>query len=109
MTNPGRYVDEANLKRIYRGDVGLGTQATRAQIIETLLARSYVRREKRRLHATQKGVFLIDTLKKFSAAGTLASPEKTALWEMELARIAAGKGSVEVFLGGIENFFGIAF
>ena len=104
MTNPGRYVDEADLKKIYRGDVGLGTQATRAQIIETLLARSYVRREKRRLHATQKGVFLIDTLKKFNAAGTLASPEKTALWEMELARIAAGKGSVEVFLGGIENF-----
>jgi DNA topoisomerase-3 len=47
---------------------------------------------------------LIDTLKKFNMAGTLASPEKTALWEMELARIAAGKGSVEVFLGGIENF-----
>jgi len=104
MTNPGRYVDEADLKKIYRGDVGLGTQATRAQIIETLLARSYVRREKRRLLAMQKGVFLIDTLKKFSTAGTLASPEKTALWEMELARIAAGKGSVEVFLKGIENF-----
>jgi DNA topoisomerase-3 len=69
-----------------------------------LLARSYVRREKRRLHATQKGVFLIDTLKKFSVAGTLASPEKTALWEMELARIATGKGSVEVFLGEIEKF-----
>jgi DNA topoisomerase-3 len=104
MTNPGRYVDEADLKKIYRGDVGLGTQATRAQIIETLLARSYVRREKRRLHPTRKGVFLIDTLKKFRTAGTLASPEKTALWERELARIAAGKGSVEVFLGEIENF-----
>jgi DNA topoisomerase-3 len=104
MTNPGRYVDKADLKKIYRGDVGLGTQATRSQIIETLLARSYVRREKRRLHPTRKGVFLIDTLKKFRTAGTLASPEKTALWEMELARIAAGKGSVEVFLGGIENF-----
>jgi DNA topoisomerase-3 len=37
-------------------------------------------------------------------AGTLASPEKTALWEIELAQIAAGKGSVEVFLGEIENF-----
>jgi len=49
-------------------------------------------------------VFLIDTLKKFSTAGTLASPGKTASWEMELARIAAGKGSVEVFLEGIENF-----
>jgi DNA topoisomerase III len=43
-------------------------------------------------------------LKKFGTAGTLASPEKTALWEMELGRIAAGKGSVSIFLGGIENF-----
>jgi DNA topoisomerase-3 len=104
MTNPGRYVNEANLKKIYRGDVGLGTQATRAQIIETLIARSYVRREKKTLLATKKGVFLIDTLKKFSVAGTLASPEKTALWEMELERISAGKGSVDVFLEGIETF-----
>ena len=104
MTNPGRYVNEADLKKIYRGDVGLGTQATRAQIIETLLARSYVCREKKTLLATKKGVFLIDTLKKFRVAGTLASPEKTALWEMELERISAGKGSVDVFLEGIENF-----
>jgi DNA topoisomerase-3 len=104
MTNPGRYVNEADLKKIYRGDVGLGTQATRAQIIETLLTRSYILREKRMLLATKKGVFLIDTLKKFSTAGTLASPEKTAMWEMELERIAAGKGSVSVFLEGIENF-----
>jgi DNA topoisomerase-3 len=104
MTNPGRYVDETDLKKIYRGDVGLGTQATRAQIIETLLSRNYIRRERKELLATKKGVFLIDTLKKFNTAGTLASPEKTALWEMELERIAAGKGSVEVFLEGIENF-----
>lgn len=104
MTNPARYVNEADLQKIYRGDVGLGTQSTRARIIETLLARSYVCREKKTLLATKKGVFLIDTLKKFSVAGTLASPEKTALWEMELGRISAGKGSVEGFLEGIENF-----
>ena len=104
MTNPGRYVNEADLKKIYRGDVGLGTQATRAQIIETLLARSYVRREKKTLMATKKGIFLIDTLKKLSVAGTLASPEKTALWEMELERISNGKGSADMFLEGIEKF-----
>lgn len=104
MTNPARYVNEADLKKIYRGDVGLGTQATRAQIIETLLVRRYVRREKKTLLTTKKGVFLIDTLKKFSVAGTLASPEKTALWELELERISAGKGSVDGFLEGIEHF-----
>jgi len=104
MTNPGRYVSQADLKKVYRGDVGLGTQATRAQIIETLLARNYVRREKKILRATKKGIFLIDTLKKFRVAGTLASPEKTALWETELGRISAGQGSVDDFLGDIENF-----
>ncbi|CAB1082967.1 DNA topoisomerase III (EC [Olavius algarvensis Delta 1 endosymbiont] len=104
MTNPGRYVGQADLKKIYRGDVGLGTQATRAQIIETLLARNYVRRAKKTLLATPKGMLLIDTLKKFRVAGTLASPEKTALWEMELGRISAGQGSVDRFLDDIEKF-----
>ena len=104
MTNPGRYVQEADLKKIYRGDVGLGTQATRAQIIETLLARSYIARKKKQLTAMGKGILLIDTLRKFTVAGTLASPEKTARWEMELEQIAQGKGSMDKFLAGIETF-----
>lgn len=104
MTNPGRYVQEADLKKIYRGDVGLGTQATRAQIIETLLARSYIARNKKQLMAMEKGILLIDTLRKFTVAGTLASPEKTAAWELALDQIAQGKGSMDKFLAGIETF-----
>ena len=42
MSNPGRYVSEDALRKIFRGEVGLGTQATRAQIIETLLLRAYM-------------------------------------------------------------------
>ncbi len=104
MTQPGRYVSQAELKKIYRGDVGLGTQATRAQIIETLLTRGYLRRAKKMLVATDKGVFLIDNLKKMPIAGTLASPENTAKWEMALEAIAEGNGSAERFLTEIENF-----
>ena len=104
MTNPGRYVQTADLKKIYRGDVGLGTQATRAQIIETLLARNYIVRAKKQLKALEKGILLIDTLRKFTVAGTLASPEKTARWELDLDQIARGNGSMDQFLTGIETF-----
>lgn len=60
MSNPEKYVEEENLKKIYRGDVGLGTQATRAQTIETLLKRRYAVRDKKKILATDKGCALID-------------------------------------------------
>ncbi|MGC9328783.1 MAG: DNA topoisomerase, partial [Candidatus Hinthialibacter sp.] len=104
MTNPARFVSEDDLKKIFRGDVGLGTQATRAQIIETLLKRSYIVRKKKWLLATDKGCFLIDTLRRFSAAGKIASVEETARWEMQLNRIAEGGGESEPFLDEIKRF-----
>lgn len=104
MTNPGRYVTEADLKKIYRGDVGLGTQATRAQIIETLLKRKYIQRVKKYLKATDKGCKLIDTLRGFDEARKLASPEETARWELELEYIARGRQSDEQFLENIQEF-----
>ncbi len=105
MTNPGRYVSEDELKRVYRGDVGLGTQATRAQIIEKLLdRRGYAKREKRHLIATDKGCRLIDTLRQLKMAHILASAEETARWEMQLHQIAQGQGEDKEFLDGIKNF-----
>lgn len=104
MTNPSRYVDQKALKQVYRGDVGLGTQATRAQIIETLLQRKYAIREKKLLTATGKGCRLIDTLRQFPCAGKLTSAEETARWERQLAEIARGKGSMEGFLEDIRSF-----
>ncbi|MDM8553080.1 DNA topoisomerase 3, partial [Desulfobacterales bacterium HSG2] len=102
MTNPGRYVSEDELKKIYRGDVGLGTQATRAQIIETLLSRRYTERKKKHLIATNKGCHLVDTLRRFKVANILASPQETARWEMQLNQIAHGKGSEKEFLNEIK-------
>jgi len=104
MINPGKYVSKDELKKIYKGDVGLGTQATRAQIIETLLVRRYIERRKRHLEATDKGCFLIDTLRQFKVAKNLTSPEETARWEMKLHQIAQGEGSDKEFLGGIKDF-----
>ncbi|WP_373499969.1 DNA topoisomerase 3 [Desulfococcus sp.] len=103
MGNPGRYVSEDALRKIFRGEVGLGTQATRAQIIETLLTRSYVVRRKKHLLATDKGCYLVDTLRRFQTAKMLASPEETARWEARLEQIARGGGSDEDFLNEIKE------
>lgn len=103
MTNPGRYVSEDELKKVYRGDTGLGTQATRAQIIETLLTREYLIRIKKQLKATDKGCRLIESLRRFNFAKILTSPEETARWEMQLEQIAQGNGSDTEFLNGIKN------
>jgi DNA topoisomerase III len=104
MTNPSRYVAENELKQIYRGDIGLGTQSTRAQIIETLLMRKYVQRQKRYLIALDKGCLLIDTLRGFEKAKILTSPEETARWEMQLNIIAQGEESGQTFLNNIKTF-----
>lgn len=103
MVNPSRFVSEEELQKIFRGEVGLGTQATRAQIIETLLLRRYVIREQKHLVAADKGCFLIDQLRRFERARAVASPEETARWEMELEKIAQGLGQPEAFLKAIRE------
>ncbi len=105
MTNPARYIGEAELQKVFKGEVGLGTQATRAQIIETLLTRHYVLRDKKKkLTATDKGCFLIDNLRRFQRVKAIATPEETARWEIELERIAQGAGDPEGFMASIREF-----
>ncbi|MCP4113968.1 MAG: DNA topoisomerase III [Desulfobacteraceae bacterium] len=104
MTNPGRYVDEEEIKRLYRGDIGIGTQSTRAQIIETLISRQYVQRTGKKLIATDKGVYLVTQLRKCKVSSVLTSPEETARWEMKLNTIALGEGADIRFLDHIKGF-----
>ncbi|HFH9360662.1 TPA: DNA topoisomerase 3 [Streptococcus agalactiae] len=77
---------------------GLGTPATRAGIIENLIFKGFVERDKKNLIATHKGISLVTIV-----ADTFKSAETTAKWEMELADIAQGKSSKEEFLEAIEN------
>lgn len=77
---------------------GLGTPATRAGIIENLIFKGFVERDKKNLIATHKGVSLVTIV-----ADTFKSAETTAKWEMELADIAQGKSSKEKFLKDIES------
>lgn len=77
---------------------GLGTPATRAGIIENLIYKGFVERDKKNLIATHKGISLVTIV-----ADTFKSAETTAKWEMELADIAQGKSSKEKFLKDIES------
>ena len=77
---------------------GLGTPATRAGIIENLIFKGFVKRDKKNLVATHKGISLVTIV-----ADTFKSAETTAKWEMELSDIAQGKSSKKEFLDAIEN------
>ena len=76
---------------------GLGTPATRAGIIENLIFKGFIERDKKNLIATRKGKSLIEIV-----ADTFKSAEMTAQWEMQLSDIAQGKSSKEEFLDSIE-------
>ena len=76
---------------------GLGTPATRAGIIENLIYKGFIERDKKNLIATPKGKSLIEIV-----ADNFKSAEMTAQWEMELSDIAQGKSSKKEFLEGIE-------
>lgn len=77
---------------------GLGTPATRAGIIETLIAKEMIRREKKNLIPTEKGIGLIKVVTDF-----LKSPKTTAIWEMKLSDIANGRYEQKDFLKEIET------
>src|SRR4029434_11361941 len=81
---------------------GLGTPATRAQVIEGLLYEGYLARQGRDLHVTAKGMSLI-TLLRASDAGTLTTPELTGEWEAKLRSIEHGKLLRPAFMAEIRR------
>jgi DNA topoisomerase-3 len=78
---------------------GLGTPATRANIIETLIKRGYMERQKKNLIATDKGDNLIKTVPE-----SVKSAKLTAEWETVLQKIAKGEASERKFMSDIEDF-----
>lgn len=85
MESAGKLVEDEEL-RLAMKDSGLGTPATRASIIETLIAREYVERDKKALRATAKGEAVIKML----PFALLKSAELTGNWEKRLADMARG-------------------
>jgi len=99
MENCGRNLDEAELRDSLK-DIGIGTPATRASIIETLFSRDYVRREKKNLLPTEKGLAVYSTVK----GKKIADVEMTGQWETALARIETGEMDAATFRKGIEVY-----
>ena len=95
MENPGKFIDDEELRESIKGG-GLGTPATRAEIIEKLLSTFYIERLGKELVPTSKGIQMIGLV-----VPELRSPELTAQWEQQLTDIARGKGSRQKFISGI--------
>jgi DNA topoisomerase-3 len=98
METAGRTLDDRELSEAMK-DSGLGTPATRAEIIETLLRRQYIERQGKALLATDKGIRLIQVVHPH-----VKSPAMTGQWEAHLKRIQRGEAGLGGFLEGIEAY-----
>jgi len=95
METAGRTLDDRELAEAMK-ESGLGTPATRAEIIETLVRRGYVERQGRSLSVTEKGIWLVDRVH-----ADVKSPALTGEWEAQLARIQRGEADLNGFMGRI--------
>lgn len=101
MENAGKEVKEDD-KRKAMAECGIGTPATRANIIETLILRDYIRRDKKSIIPTEKGLAVYEIVKDKK----IANAEMTGSWELALAVIEAGKMPSDKFSQGINSYVG---
>ena len=101
MENAGKEVKEDD-KRKAMAECGIGTPATRANIIETLILRDYIRRDKKSIIPTEKGLAVYEIVKDKK----IANAEMTGAWELALAAIEAGKMPSDKFSQGINSYVG---
>jgi len=99
METAGKFVDDEELREAMK-ERGLGTPATRAETIETLIRREYIERGGKDLLPTPKGLQVITMLEE----NKLTSPELTGDWEKRLGDIEHGNGAKDDFIKGIEDF-----
>jgi DNA topoisomerase-3 len=99
MEAAGKWVDDDTMREALK-ERGIGTPATRAAIIETLLRRNYIRREKKQIRATDMGRCLIALIQD----PLLKSPEMTGEWEEKLKQIERGEGAADSFMEGIVGY-----
>ncbi len=99
MEGAGKLVEDESLKEALK-ERGLGTPATRASIIETLISRGYIHRHKKNLRTTNAGRYLISLVHNEN----LKSAELTGHWEHKLKEIESGKYPASSFMKEIEQF-----
>ncbi|MGV4276096.1 DNA topoisomerase III [Citrobacter farmeri] len=93
MMNASAFVTDLALRKVLKDNAGLGTEATRAGIIEQLLNRRFIVRKGSKLMATELGTDVIDAL-----PPQLTDPGMTALWEQALDEVAGGRMSLDDFM-----------
>ena len=101
MENAGKEVEDAESKKAMAA-CGIGTPATRANIIETLILRDYIRRDKKAIIPTEKGLAVYEIVKDKK----IANAEMTGSWELALAAIEVGKMPSDKFAQGINSYVG---
>ncbi|HIF1452077.1 TPA: DNA topoisomerase, partial [Enterococcus faecium] len=101
MKTAGKTVDSEEAQSILKEVEGIGTEATRANIIETLKQKEYIKVEKNKLVVTNKGILLCQAVEK---EPLLTSAEMTAKWESYLLKIGEQKGTQATFLANIQKF-----
>jgi DNA topoisomerase-3 len=101
METAGKLIDDEELREAMK-ESGLGTPATRAEIIETLIRREYIERVGRDLQPTPKGLQVITMLDEHK----ITSPELTGDWEKKLADIEHGRAEHGAFIKEIAKFTG---
>lgn len=101
MENAGKEVEDAESKKAM-AECGIGTPATRANIIETLILRDYIRRDKKSIIPTEKGLVVYEIVKDKK----IANAEMTGGWELALAAIEAGQMPPEKLAQGINSYVG---
>ena len=101
MENAGKEVEDAESKKAM-AECGIGTPATRANIIETLILRDYIRRDRKAIVPTEKGLAVYEIVKDKK----ISNAEMTGSWELALAAIEAGQMPAEKFAQGINSYVG---
>lgn len=99
METAGKEIADEDRRRAM-ADCGIGTPATRANIIETLILRDYIRRDKKTLLPTEKGLTVYEIVKD----KRIANAEMTGTWELALAGIETGKVKPEDFMRSITGY-----
>jgi DNA topoisomerase-3 len=99
MEHPGKFIENDAMRTVMDGTKGIGTPATRADIIEKLFASNYIERRGKDLFPLSKGIQLLELVPQ-----ELKSPELTAVWEQKLTAISKGTSKSQLFSADIKNY-----
>lgn len=100
LVNIRRFIENEKLKKIIKS-TGIGTEATRANHLDNLFQKAYIKKEGKKILPTEKGYAMIEII-----PDILKKPETTAYWEEELNQIVNGKRTLDQFMAKVNDVLG---